>query len=59
MNGRFIAVGLPASCQILYGDSLEVLSYTISQKLCIESFCKSQFPHRPVSVSFIITDIHN
>ena len=31
----------------------------ISQKLFITSFYKSRFPHKPVNVSFIITDINN
>jgi len=31
----------------------------ISQKVFIKSFCESQFPHKSVNVSFIITDIKN
>ena len=31
----------------------------ISQKVFIKSFCKSEFPHKFVNVSFMITDIEN
>ena len=33
--------------------------YLISQKVFTKSFCKSQFPHKSVNVSFIITNFDN
>jgi len=31
----------------------------ISQKLFLESLCKSQFPHKSVNLSFILVNIKN
>ena len=43
--------GLPRCCP--------ALSVLISHKVSIKSFGKSQFPHKSVNLSFIITDIKN
>jgi len=34
-------------------------SWLISQKVFIKFFCKSQFPHKSVNISFIITNMKN
>ena len=50
--------GRAAQGFVSFGAHLSVCDL-ISQKVFVESFCKSQFPHKFVNVSFIIANITN
>ena len=57
-NGRFAASGQAGAHPRVFVWDSERYSL-ISPKLFITSFCKSQFPHISINVSFIITNIKN
>ena len=42
-----------------YAFDLKVPTKVISQKLFTKSFCRSQFPHKSVNLSFIMANINN
>ena len=53
------AVGLDGGDALLDDEVCIINPKFVSQKASIESFCKSQFPHEFVNLSFIITYIKN
>ena len=50
----------PASAEITkLAINCFITTKVISQKVFIQLFCKSQFPHKCVNLSFNITNINN